>query len=57
MKSILRCKECSAYSMREICACGGTAVKAGPAKYSPEDSYGSYRREAKKKMHEEAGLL
>jgi H/ACA ribonucleoprotein complex subunit 3 len=55
---ILKCKECGTYTVREKCPkCGGEAVPTIPAKYSPEDPYGKYRREAKKEMLKEKGLL
>ena len=37
--------------------CGKKALSPIPAKYSPEDPYGKYRREAKKDMLKEKGLL
>jgi len=43
--------------MMERCSCGGSAVTVKPAKYSPEDKYGKYRRETQKKELEEKGLL
>lgn len=44
--------------MRETCPkCGAPAVLSIPAKYSPEDPYGKYRREAKKDNLEKKGLL
>lgn len=54
---ILKCKQCGKYSMHEKCSCGGECVPQLPAKYSPEDNYGKYRREAKKEMLKEKGLL
>lgn len=37
------------YTLKEACpACGRATVKPGPAKYSPEDAYGVYRRKLKK---------
>ncbi len=43
--------------MNETCKCGGKAVTTKPPKYSPEDKYASYRREAKKDLLEKEGLL
>ena len=43
--------------MNEKCSCGGTAVTTRPAKYSPEDKYGKYRRIAKKQDFIKKGLL
>ena len=47
MKHILKCIKCSEYTMKEQCKCGGKAIPPQPAKYSPEDHYGEYRRKAK----------
>ena len=33
--------------MKEDCSCGSKAVTTRPAKYSPEDKWGKYRRIAK----------
>ena len=57
MKHILKCEECETYTMKEKCNCGGKAITSKPPKYSPEDKYASYRREAKKEMMESEGLL
>ncbi len=55
---ILKCKECGTYTLKDKCPeCGSSAVSQIPAKYSPEDPYGKYRREAKKEMLKEKGLL
>ena len=51
MKHILKCKECGRYTLSEKC-CGVQAVTPKPAKFSPEDPYGNYRRKAKELMHE-----
>lgn len=50
MKHILKCLKCGKYTLKEKCSCGGKAVSAKPAKYSPEDKFGKYRRLAKKEM-------
>jgi len=57
MKDILKCQECGKYTMNVKCSCGGKAVLVIPAKYSPEDKYGSYRRKVKRKEWEEKGLV
>ena len=55
---ILKCQGCEAYALKGKCPkCGAKAVSPIPAKYSPEDPYGKYRREAKKEMLKEKGLL
>ena len=46
---LLRCAKCAAYTMKEACpTCGLATTRSGPAKYSPEDAYGAYRRKLKK---------
>ena len=57
MRHILKCVECGTYTMKEECKCGGKAIMVKPPKYSPEDKYASYRREAKKEMLEAEGVL
>ena len=57
MKKILRCLECGKYGLKEKCVCNGKAVTPKPAKFSPEDPYGSYRREAKKEFFAENDLI
>ncbi|NQU78397.1 RNA-protein complex protein Nop10 [Candidatus Woesearchaeota archaeon] len=55
---ILKCLECGDYSLQEKCPkCGGKSVQPLPAKYSPEDQYGKYRREAKRESLKQDGLL
>lgn len=57
MKHILRCRDCGNYTMKESCICGGVAVNPKPPKYSPEDHYARYRREAKEEDLKRQGLL
>lgn len=57
MKHILKCRECGKFTMSEECSCGGKALSPRPAKYSPEDKFGSYRRKAKKESLQKEGLL
>gem|GEM_PF-241244 len=46
---ILKCRECNRYTLKTICpACGSEALNPRPARYSPEDRYGVYRRRMKK---------
>ncbi|MHB8584410.1 MAG: RNA-protein complex protein Nop10 [Thermoplasmatota archaeon] len=43
-----KCLACTRYTLREACPqCGAVTVKPGPARYSPEDPYGAYRRKLK----------
>jgi len=57
MRHILKCGTCKTYTLKESCKCGGTAFAPRPAKYSPEDNYGEYRRTAKRETLREKGLL
>ncbi|MFH1510768.1 MAG: nucleolar RNA-binding Nop10p family protein [Candidatus Woesearchaeota archaeon] len=54
---ILKCPGCGKYTMKEKCDCGGVPVPPKPPKWSPDDKYASYRRQAKRKELEEKGLL
>jgi H/ACA ribonucleoprotein complex subunit 3 len=48
MNKILRCDACNTYTMQKTCPqCKAATRQAKPAKYSPEDRWGSYRRRAK----------
>ena len=51
-RTLLRkCPSCSGYTLAELCpACGGATFMPVPAKYSPGDRYGEYRRRLKKEM-------
>ncbi|MCA1811062.1 MAG: RNA-protein complex protein Nop10 [Halobacteriales archaeon] len=43
------CANCQDYTLKDACPrCGGKAVQNTPAKFSPEDHYGAYRRKLKK---------
>jgi len=45
---IERCPQGHGYTLKATCpTCGAKVVRAGPAKYSPEDPYGAYRRKLK----------
>ena len=56
MKHIMKCVECGKYTMNEKC-CNVNTIKAGPPKFSPEDSYAEYRRKAKMEQFKECGLI
>ncbi len=56
-RHILKCEKCNIYTMSETCKCGGKAIPIKPAKFSPKDSYGEYRRQVKKVEWKEKGLL
>ncbi|MGB2825716.1 MAG: RNA-protein complex protein Nop10 [Thermoplasmata archaeon] len=51
-KTLLRrCSPCRKYTLGEVCpVCGGATFMPIPAKYSPSDKYGEYRRRLKKEM-------
>ena len=58
MKHILKCPECRQYTMQDKCPkCGIKTENPKPAKYSPDDPYGGYRRKAKEDMLRQKGLL
>jgi H/ACA ribonucleoprotein complex subunit 3 len=47
--ALRRCPGCGGYTLEDKCFhCGGPTERAGPARYSPEDHYGSYRRALKR---------
>ncbi|MHA1917109.1 MAG: RNA-protein complex protein Nop10 [Candidatus Ranarchaeia archaeon] len=50
-KRLYRCSVCDKYSLSETkCPkCGSTMESAHPAKFSPQDKYGKYRRALLKK--------
>lgn len=57
-KHILRCPKCGKYTMKDECStCKVKTVQVKPAKYSPEDPYGEYRRKAREEGLKEKGLL
>ncbi|HJQ93697.1 MAG TPA: RNA-protein complex protein Nop10 [Candidatus Thermoplasmatota archaeon] len=44
-----RCTQCQEYTLQDACPrCGGKAKPNRPAKFSPEDQYGEYRRKLKR---------
>ena len=46
--ALLRCRECGRYTLSQKCpSCGGPTARPDPARYSPEDRYGRYRRALK----------
>jgi len=45
---ILRCDKCFSYTLKEICGkCSVKTKSTKPARFSPIDKYGKYRREYK----------
>jgi rRNA maturation protein Nop10 len=57
MKHILKCTQCGKYILSETCACGGKAIENKPPKYSPEDKYAGYRRQAKEEQWKKEGII
>lgn len=44
-----RCLQCKEYTLQDACPrCGAKAKPNRPAKFSPEDQYGEYRRKLKR---------
>ncbi|MDM7935612.1 MAG: RNA-protein complex protein Nop10 [Methanothrix sp.] len=42
---IRRCRACGRYTLREACPlCDAPTITTRPARFSPEDPYGRYRR-------------
>jgi len=50
-----KCPACGEYSLQDVCRCGTATVIPLPAKYSPDDRYGEYRRKAIKEEYGENG--
>ncbi len=48
-KEILKCTVCNIYTLKAI-HCNQKAITIKPAKYSPEDKWGHYRRQYKEKI-------
>ncbi len=57
MKEIRYCTTCKKHTIAEECGCSLNAIPVAPARYSPEDKYGSYRRKAKEEERKKQGLL
>lgn len=48
---ILKCMKCNTYTLKPKCPkCKTKTVSIKPAKFSPEDKYGKYRRKAKNEL-------
>ena len=58
MKRIQYCAADNRFTLKETCPdCGKVTMTTQPPKYSVDDKYASYRREAKKVSRQEAGHL
>ncbi|MCK5458363.1 MAG: RNA-protein complex protein Nop10 [Thermoplasmatales archaeon] len=54
MSQILYCTKCNNYTFDKICSkCKENTIVKKPARFSPQDHYGKYRRKLKKKNREE----
>jgi H/ACA ribonucleoprotein complex subunit 3 len=48
---ILHCEKCHIYTLKEKCPkCSSKTLSKIPAKFSPEDRFGNYRRKYKKNV-------
>lgn len=51
---IKKCPSCGNYTLKDDCAsCKQPTRNPAPARFSPEDHYGSYRRKLKRKVEGE----
>ncbi|MFB3764241.1 MAG: RNA-protein complex protein Nop10 [Methanotrichaceae archaeon] len=42
---IMKCPACCRYTLKSVCSvCGGPTITTKPARFSPVDHYGKYRR-------------
>lgn len=52
----MRCTACRRYTFEAVCpACFGPTERRAPARYSPQDRYGKYRRRLMDAAREEGG--
>ncbi|PNX46505.1 MAG: ribosome biogenesis protein [Thermoplasmata archaeon M11B2D] len=50
MSEILYCMSCQRYTLHQICrSCKEKTISKKPARFSPQDHYGKYRRALKKR--------
>lgn len=57
MEHLFKCP-CGQYSLESTCPkCHAPTLNPRPPKWSPEDKYASYRRQAKEADRKEKGLL
>jgi H/ACA ribonucleoprotein complex subunit 3 len=51
MPHLFKCTECNKYTLEDDrCPyCGGKVSSPAPPRFSPQDKYGKYRRDAKRK--------
>lgn len=53
---LLFCVSCKEYTLNGTHTCGAKTIVPGPAKWSPDDKYGTYRRQAKREELKKKGL-
>ncbi|OYT29539.1 ribosome biogenesis protein [Thermoplasmatales archaeon ex4572_165] len=54
MTSLYYCSHCKEYTLQNSCsACNNKTIERKPARFSPQDHYGLYRRELKKQQLKE----
>lgn len=50
-REILKCSKCDTYTLKENCPkCGEKTLSPKPARFSPQDKWGEWRRKAKKEQ-------
>jgi len=57
MRGIQYCTACTKHTLKDVCDCTIKTMPVGPARYSPQDKYASYRRSVKEAERKAAGLL
>lgn len=57
MRKIRKCPACGTYTLSETCSCSIKTILPKPAKYSPEDKFARFRRQAKEEQRKQEGLL
>ncbi|MEK6968104.1 MAG: RNA-protein complex protein Nop10 [Nanoarchaeota archaeon] len=58
MKKLLYCLSCKSYTLKSLCPkCTQPTVTPKPQRFSIEDPYGQYRRDAKREQLKAEGLI
>ena len=52
MTLLRKCPSKGTYTLKKCCHKDEESITPIPAKYSPEDNYGAYRRKAKSEQHD-----
>ncbi|MCC7574078.1 RNA-protein complex protein Nop10 [Candidatus Woesearchaeota archaeon] len=50
---ILKCVVCGNYCLDNVCSCGAKTERVVPPRFSPDDKYAKYRRQAKLELENE----